>query len=200
MNAPTKRIVCFNGPPGSGKDTATNRLWAKRVGVGKLKLSQPIKNALTSMFMMGAVQARLLEATQENKNTPEPALLGKSWRSLQIDFSESYMKPLYGNDVFGKLALQRIKSDYGYYPIVAISDAGFADELMPLAAWCGVDNMLIVQLHRAGHTFANDSRGYVYLPNVKTLHIYNDHGLEAFYKLVDDVVGAWLDGVDNGES
>jgi hypothetical protein len=187
-----RRILFLNGPPGCGKDTLANHLWSVREDVSRLKFSQPIKDALRAAYQLTDGQLAWLEH-HDNKSTPTPLLHGLSWRQAQIDFSEKYMKPLYGQSIFGEIALKRT-FDMGR--LVLVSDSGFVPEAEVLAAHYGNDNCMVVHIKRPKHDFTGDSRSYINVPGVRTLQLHNDGKLNDMFDVAKQVIAAWLGEID----
>lgn len=159
-------IILFNGPPGCGKDTAAFSIFERRYDfLGTIKfdrMSMPNKKAFYGAF--GGV----LDPFGNNlhwepkKEEPSHLLDGKSYRQWQIDFSEKFMKPLYGKDIFGRLLVHRHQhraEDPNY--TVLVPDCGFQIELEKLRADLPFSRILLVKVYRDGCDFSKDSRGYL---------------------------------------
>lgn len=173
MPNPTK-IVFLNGPPHSGKDFIANRLMERidreyTTATHKLSLARGMREV--AMNFLG------LEDTDDSyalaKSTTQPLLarfkrmgIGESLqndnlREFMIAFSESFIKPRYGQDFWMRYLLHR-NPWLGKSPsIVFIPDLGFWDEYNFACEWFGEESVYTIQLHRPGTSFANDSRGYV---------------------------------------
>lgn len=160
-------IILFNGPPSSGKDTAAMHVFKNRYELpGSFafdRMSIPIKRAFAGVTQS---YARLdsfgnnhrWEGIKEN----EIEAFGVSYRQWQIDFSEKFMKPLYGNNIFAKLFVDRHshrahQNDY----TVLVPDCGFDIEAEHLRSAFPKAGILIVKIFRPGKTFAGDSRNYL---------------------------------------
>jgi len=169
-------LILLNGPPRCGKDTA-----AKIIAERSVMRTFPAKFA--SMLKSGAQAALGLNpdpaAFEAVKDDPQGYLNDHTWRQVWIKHSEEYMKPLYGDSIFGALLGAALRDMYarddfkGPVPgIVTVSDSGFrgeAEELLHTTTW-GDDealfqheNVILVRLHRTGCTFEGDSRGYISL-------------------------------------
>lgn len=172
------KLILLSGPPRSGKDTSA---WAIHDHINANqdawkfwceheKFSFPHKAAFA---MMLTVQFDLstfkVEYYEDHKDEIIPEL-GFSFRQWQIDFSEKFMKPLYGNDIFGKLLLLRLdgainfKAQAGIMDesCFVISDCGFqieVDTLLDAGAQEG--DILAIDLYRDGTDYSKDSRGRV---------------------------------------
>lgn len=197
------KIVVFNGPPGSGKDTAARALmeWQDDIwpagsaaaghtnGILFERFSMPFKKAFANMMNVGIDQYGNVEEYEAKKEEVIP-LLGVSYRQWQIDFSEKFMKPLYGQRVFGDLMVERLRRSNA--TVVLIPDCGFQPELDQLFESYGSKNILLVRLIRPGSTFTGDSRGWVTSNN--RFDIANDGPVERFRAKVVEKVGGWING------
>lgn len=162
---PPKAII-LNGPPRSGKDTLAEglrRLWPS---TSKEKFAQPI---VDYMFSNWGVLPDLVD-----KSLPPPGpFKGPPVRQIMIAYSEQFMKPLFGKDIFGKFAVRRIERTIVKAPLYIFSDGGFSEEIQCIVDYLGAENVGIVHLMRPGTSFDGDSRDWVTLPNVETFAIQN---------------------------
>ena len=130
----------------------------------------------------------------------QEVLNGMNLRQLMIHISEDWIKPAFGPDFIGKLAVKRINMlqsvQTGYMTqrsivslpgtTVLFSDGGFEDEIAALLDVVEPSELYIVRVHRAGHDFSNDSRQYLTAENApklakaKFLDVHND-GTEQGY-------------------
>lgn len=203
-----KKIFLFNGPPGSGKDTAA-ALMKEHVGnVFMYKMAFPLKEGCHKLLGLPGTLEDLEPAKEialrfglkenflaENETLRKSLHLHRdrdsgdfhtTLRQFYIHVSENMMKPLFGDTIFGKLAIEYIKNDKNKY--VAISDTGFASEVAPLLEYFGKDSFVLVRLHRDGSDFANDSRSYIHIDGVKSYDINNNGTLEALSNSVVDIL------------
>ena len=183
----TRKLILFNGPPRSGKDLACEYLYSEYPEAYWFRMSQPLKQAVLAIFGWGPSMESTLERI---KDTPTEALLGLSYRQWQIFLSEEVLKPKFGKDVFGNLAVRRIASSYAQ--LLLCSDAGFSDEIEPIAKLIKPENILLMQLHRHGCSFANDSRNYIDIPGATKVTLHNDGDPATYKHLVLTVVKEWL--------
>jgi hypothetical protein len=188
------KFILLNGPPRSGKDTAAKVLTdsiAMPSGdyhVYHEKFSAPLKTAFAGM-MEADIDDFVVDYYEDKKELPIDAL-GVSFRQWQIDFSETLMKPKYGNDVFGRLLWHRVNMcDMGALAVYVISDCGFQVEIDYLLTRANPSDVLLLRLQRDGCTFDGDSRGYVTAPSM--INVLNE-SLPAFRKEVREIVQGWL--------
>lgn len=211
MNTPPLDIYIFNGPPRCGKDTAAKFLaehtqcWGVSSTISKPeihRMSDPIKAAfraaITEQIAKPSAEAYDWEA---NKDIPHPLLNGLSYRQWQIRFSENFMKPNFGDDIFGKLFTERLTNrfcqPYEAFPAtVLVPDGGFQveiDYLFHHTNW----HIHIVQIYRTGCDFSNDSRGYITTPEdlpydverrVSLHKVTNNQGVGRFCGTIADLV------------
>lgn len=156
------KLILLNGPPRSGKDEAAKILKSYLVintRVYHEKFSAPIKRAFAS-----AANARIenfnVDYYEEHKEEVIP-WLGVSYRQWQIDFSEKFMKPLYGENIFGRMLLDRLEERKHDGAICIVSDCGFQIEFETLLAAFDPADILLIRLYREGCSFKGDSREYV---------------------------------------
>lgn len=165
-----KKIILFNGPPSSGKDTL-GKILQKGLGASATieKFAKPLKTAVAAALGLNQVQQEYYFETQEGKASE---VHGFNCRKALIDFSEEFSKPRFGDDIFGKLMVDRISnSDYEY---TIITDCGFETEVKTIVDSFGSDNVVLFKLRRKGCSFKEDSRTYLNLDGVKTIGFKND--------------------------
>lgn len=182
----TTKLILLNGPPRSGKDTGADYLANSRPAVA-FKFSGPIKAAIKAAFDLSDEQVTYLESI---KNEPDKLLFGRSYREVQISFSENWMKPLFGDQVFGHLAARKTAKQQAR--LFVCSDSGFASEAEPVLDTIGRQNTLLIRIYRPGKTFAGDSRSYICLDGVETIDIHNDGTLGEYYVKLDQAVNEFL--------
>ena len=171
-------IVLFNGPPRSGKDTAAKEmkdLYKRDAEI--IKFAAPLKY-LTRAFaeFMGDLHGNVLTDIPSVKETANKYLLDLSPREFQIMVSEEWMKPKFGDSVFGTIAARQIKLFPDWQSrIFLISDSGFRSESETLVETFGASNVLLVRLHRRGCDFTLDSRSYIELADLGVTEIDIDN-------------------------
>ncbi len=164
----TSMFVVFNGPPKSGKSTATPllmRLLRQTLNpemVMPESFAAPMKH-----FVSAAMSAKYHEM---NKDRAEAVLQGYSVREFLISMSQQYMKPRYGDDIFGRLLHHRVLRRDPAPRFVVIDDGGFDAEVECLP------RLVLVRLTRSGTSFVGDSRNF--LSREPDIHIANDGTIE----------------------
>lgn len=199
-------FILLNGPAGSGKDTAGEmlkyHLRNKEDIVFQLeKFAQPIKDAMRVMcpvvFKVDSFDD--YETSKEAKDRPREDFFGKSSRDLQIAFSEGYIKPLFGEDIFGKLMLRRINENGQYRDdikhIIAVTDSGFVPEAEVLVNHYGADRILLINIERPGYGFSGDSRDYIDLDKhgVTRVTLNNDADERVFEERLIKIVSDFIE-------
>lgn len=200
------RTILFNGPPRSGKDTAANTVekmlcrLPSNPFVLSDKFSAPNKQAFAGMMDLEISSDFIVPYYEDHKEEIIPSL-GISYRQWQIDFSEKFMKPLYGEQIFAKLLWDRntAKSENSVGALtpdyLVLSDCGFQIEVDYLISKLNHKDILIFRLHREGFDFSKDSRSYITAPRtVLQLDIYNTNLLSLKTDIID-VVRIWLNGL-----
>lgn len=150
------RYILINGAPRSGKDTiAKNFICRYPKNAIFERFSRPHKEAFAAMTKAD-IEEWFNVLPYENDKTAVIPWLGVSYRQWQIDFSEKFMKPLYGDDIFGRMLLERTRHFYDHVPVI-VPDCGFQVEVDTFAA----ADCLLIRVERKGTSFEGDSRSHV---------------------------------------
>lgn len=196
-------VLMLNGPPRSGKDSIANIMRDTLSNVFVYSLADPLKHAVHCTF---DVPDKSLKAYELVKDEVNEDFLGDTPRQAYIKFSESYMKPNYGKEVWAKIAIRKITQDLKNYnfenirPVILITDVGFREEVTTFARTYGANNCTLIQLTRDGKSFINDSRNYVEHPKVSLIDIHNQEGkLENTAARVKDIIQKISMGVSSNE-
>ena len=191
-------IILLNGPPGCGKDTAAEFI-KKRLNCREYKFSAPLKSALRELLSIENERWKQLLAygTKDEPLLPQ----GVSIRQALIKLSEEYLKPMLGQDIFGHIAVRRMKRMVSN-PHIVVSDIGFTQEVEPIVKEFTVKRVRVLQISRPNCTFKDDSREYIDVNHLKiapyTKKIDNRYDLELFEAQVVRVLKDWelIDGDD----
>lgn len=163
------KVIILNGPAGCGKDTLAMALVEMGFAKGTTRFKNPMFNIALAALGPDAYHD-FLDGYDDRarKEKPEDFLNGLSRRQFMIAISEQFVKPVFGDDYFGKYLSGNLPDGD---EVFVVSDGGFASEVTPIVA-AGHD-VRIVRLHRDGYTFIGDSRGYLYdVSGVKDYDIY----------------------------
>lgn len=187
------RIIFFNGPPSSGKDTACKYL--AKTYPDKVKheaFSKPLKQANKVLFGLDDAWFTEHDVDPVLKNKQEEELFGFSWRQVNIDLSEVFLKPHYSKGFFGKSMANRLSTDpTAQDAVVVISDSGFIEEVDELVKVFGEDCITYVRLERKGCDFSSDSRTYINIekyPAIRKHLIINNDTVSNFIAKVEHLV------------
>lgn len=152
-------IVCFNGPPYSGKDTMARMLadhmdsQSVVVPTRVVSLSMPLRRLAYQMVGQTYTPSNYAEFKETFFEQFQ-----RTGRQLMIDVSEKFLKLEYGSDVMAKLLLSELN---GFHGVALIADSGFQCEVQPLVDAVGAANLYVAQIERDGCSFKNDSREWV---------------------------------------
>ena len=184
MKLALPHFLFINGPPGSGKSTLASLLTESNPDTFRESFAEPIREMIYSVFFPSDIVTRpidLRSSPVKSANLLSLAKMGESFRSpspsvreVMIAFSETFMKPTFGEDIFGRLLFKRCEEHRAFYSHFIIDDCGFTSEASYVISRVGPDACHLIRLHRAGTSYSNDSRGYVSLPGVQTLDLNND--------------------------
>lgn len=170
------KYTFINGPAGSGKSSLATLLCKNDPSVWRESFAQPIRDVLYAVFypeegpISFTFDLRETEAKTRLIPYSDNALTN---REAMISFSEKWMKPVFGEDIFGRLCLARCRDQEMFYDRFVIDDSGFTPEAQYIISQVGAENCLLIRLHRPGCDFAGDSRSYIHLP-VNSITLIND--------------------------
>lgn len=167
-------VILLNGAPGCGKDTLANYLMANGTAQRKLSFKAPMFEI--AMAMLGRdVFYEYMEAYNDRarKEIPFTGTPGMTPREFMIYISEKCIKPVFGNDYFGKRLVESIGD-----ATCVVSDCGFAKEIHPILK--AGHQVTLIRLHRQGFTFDGDSRSHIYLTPWNHGKEYTEHDVFLF--------------------
>lgn len=199
------RAILLNGPPRSGKDSAATALFQNVSSLENWyffheKMSFPNKAAFAGMMHVSFDEEDFNVDYYEDHKEEIVFELDISFRQFQIDFSESFMKPKYGIDIFGRLLLGRIFRNCNKdneADVFVISDCGFQAEVNTLIKSGVFRDVLLIRCHRPGFDFSSDSRSYVSANgyNIAQLDATNDGSLSDWQGKIVEATTEWLNQV-----
>lgn len=181
------KIILFNGPPRSGKDTASN-FALEFLGIAgvQYRFAAPLKKAVHGLFNLSP-NIELFDAVKEQSLD---VFFGMTPREAYIWMSEEVAKPKFGKDFFTRVAINAIKNYKDQF--IIISDCGFKEEVIGLIAAFGAENIAIVHMERDGTSFEKDSRSYISDAGCKEFKIVNNGQLYNLRMDVEKVIEEFI--------
>lgn len=185
-----KKIVIFNAPGGAGKDSICkymnkNLTYFTHLEI-KAKLFELVK-------CISGISDQKWESiyTEELKEIPTPLLGGLSPRQFMIKVSEEVIKPNFGSDYFAQTAIKALKGGLNGF-----SDGGFYCELDEMIKVVGIENLLVVRIHRPGCNFDNDSRihfdeKHPVCTGIQFIDYHNTRSEKYFHYDLSEIVKLW---------
>jgi len=187
-----RTLVLVNGPPGCGKDTFAAMVAAKLPRTRVDKFATYLKELTHRVFEL-SVPSNAFEGI---KDTPNARFWGVTPRQAYIALSEKFIKPLLGEDFFGRYVSQKFRMDRGSETFV-ISDSGFPEEAAALIEDFGLEHSVLVRMYRKGCSFKNDSRFYWPAPaGLRVMEVKNDGSLADLTKTVSEFLEEWRKPVE----
>jgi len=172
-----KKVVIFNCPKRTGKDAVKDYILPLTFKEGFRTASFKEKLIEIALTVSNVTTDEWEARYEDFKDTPWQRLGGLSQREYLIHISENFVKPLHGEDYFGKALVDKIKSTQG--KVFLIPDGGFDLEIKPLIDAFGEDNVLILQWTRHNADWEGDSRNWITSYPFITRHLSaNDGKLE----------------------
>jgi hypothetical protein len=171
------KVLLLNGPPRSGKDFGGGALVRDFDGTACVaKFAHVLKERTHAAYgVMHHGRPAPHDWFETQKDSPVGEFLGRTPREAYIAFSEQFMKPLHGDNIFGRLLLADLRQGEPH-DLIVVTDSGFRSEAEVLVRFYGEHNVTHVRLHRPGRTFTGDSRTYIDLSDlgVTPIDIHND--------------------------
>lgn len=151
------RVILLNGPKGVGKDYVASRyidvdpLLSERI----LPIMWPMK---VEALRDAGVHPALVHELENRKDEPAPELGSKTPRNLYIEYGQRKRKE-YGRNYIANLWMRKA-SDMRYNTIV-VPDVRFQPEVAAAVRLVGSRNVMLVHVHRDGHTWEGDIGSYL---------------------------------------
>ena len=205
------KVLLLNGPPGSGKDILASFInvqynsptspFEREYIIVKEKFAKPLKEANAVLYGFSVEDLYnpdsdlyKWENDLKEKETPREELGGKSWRQVNIDLSELYIKKVAGKDFFGHSFVRRTLG-WPEDTIFVVSDSGFTAEAEPIVKKFGPDNVLVIKIIADGKDFSNDSREYIDTDalGIRCVELYNNYDMAFFqegYRIFEEFIGS----------
>ena len=150
------KIVLLNGPPGCGKDVLADCLELLDEDVNRCSFKDPLYDLVAAQYGVPLGWFTKLATNRHRKESKSSHLDDRSPRGAMIHMSEGVIKPVFGRDIFGKLAVKSLVPGCTN----VFSDSGFIEEVKPLFEAIPWAEVLLVRIHKRG-TFEGDSRNYL---------------------------------------
>jgi hypothetical protein len=193
-----QKVVIFNGPPRSGKDTICDHLYKQfPQHIIRTRFAESLKLGCHALL---GLQNTTAEEFNDVKDEPQELLGGRTWRQVYIHIAERGLKDFFDKELFGRVMLNSLRhklaekafiqhGSYGSDPdrqVVVISDCGFVEEIQPLIRYFTPDRLVLIRIHRRGFDYGLDSRGYIVDPKIEhQFDVVNPEGqVERFFHSV----------------
>jgi hypothetical protein len=192
------KVIVFNGAPKSGKDTFADAIeWDKDLMdseyfVERYEMKSMLIKLTLIFYQIDHKEWSTRYDYRSLKEEPWDKLGGLSQREALIDMSENKIKPAFGKDFLGKTAAEQFEMDEN--DIYVFSDGGFMEELEPIIKKVGMENVLVIRLHRDGYTFEGDSRGFIedkWFPFIEMVDVESKE-IDETYGRIKKIVEKWL--------
>lgn len=157
-------ILYLNGPPRSGKDTLAKILKVKYEGTIIYPFARELKERVNRAYELDLPWDHF----EDRKDEPALEFLGQTPRKVWIQYSEHFMKPLHGRNIFGRLWIEAVEclTDFDDpEELIIIPDSGFPEEVDYVARTIHErysHAQHLVRMAREGCSFKGDSRSYLH--------------------------------------
>lgn len=195
MGLQGKFAVLLNGPPRSGKDTASEALRdVLGNGCELLKFTRPVKDLTHARHGLDVAHDHF----ESLKDTPLDAFQGKTPREAYIETGE-HERLQNGDDAVAKLFVKSVVASAS--DVVLNDDVGGDMEAEAVAEALGFDRVLVIRVHRKGRDFSNDCRDWVRSGKLRIHDVQNEEGRRReFQSEVSALVRSFLIENDPGFS
>lgn len=163
-------IIMFNAPPRAGKDTAADVICETFNNVARVNFKDSLYARSSKMLNLDLDFWTTVCQNGDLKDKPmgDFVILGDAMkkatpRELLIKVAESFIKPNFGNNVFAEDAAKDIRNQLMTTKnnIFVMPDCGFDYESDTIRKRFQGSNVKVIQIHRTGFNFDNDSRDWV---------------------------------------
>lgn len=166
------KILLLNAAPMSGKDFLVDELQELfHLRVEPQEFKEPLYRLVQLIY---SIKCERFWEVYNDRSLKEQKLFvnnTKSIRDLMIEVSEDLIKPFYGRDYFGKVAVENIEDG----KLNVFSDCfGDEDEIQPLIDTYGKDNIICIRIKSKHSDFIGDSRRYLETDKIKCFDVWND--------------------------
>lgn len=189
MTSQKKIAILLNGPKRTGKDTAANALveiFGDRCGV--FKFTRPVKDETHARYGIDVP----FDHYEELKDTPLPEFGGLTPREAYIKVGDE-MRAAHGPDIVTELFCENlVKSD----TLVVINpDCGGDHEAEGIARVIGADRVVVLRIHKEGHDYRDDCRGWVETDKLVKIDVVNvADEQEAYEEKIRQIGRAFFEG------
>lgn len=123
------KVVIFNGPPNSGKDYIGHAFYERcEMNADVFMYKERLYQIAAAIYGYDLNDLITYCGIRIFKDIPTDHFLGLSSRQALIKVSEESIKPAFGDDYFGKVALEKILD--ANIELAIITDAGFVEEVV----------------------------------------------------------------------
>lgn len=187
------KVILFNGPPRSGKDTAADILYNYFAKIQELypkryAFARPLKETTHALYGIKCEW----DAFEYTKDREQEKFFGLSPRQAYIKVSEEMVKPVLGKEHWGNVFLNYVDSLPNVKEnIIIVSDCGFIEEIQPIKKKIGSHNMFLINVVREGTNFKNDSRSYIDDPSIPGYILDNNEGISELsdkMKMISEII------------
>jgi hypothetical protein len=204
-----RKVIIFNGPPGSGKDTGALIVYnylmihAEYLRPRHITFMEPVKRAAHSLYNIHEWPPNYFDQPyfperHKQKDVPHGEFFGLTPREAYTHVADC-AKGKHGDEFLGFVMRRRMRQSSGCMVFI-ISDCGFIEELAPVVRLVGESNVLFIELVAAGKNYDNDVREDLRVdvaarfPKVKIQRIMNDFDDKELFRIYcHGAVKAFLD-------
>jgi hypothetical protein len=186
MENTNRLAIVLNGPPRAGKDTAIEVLAEVFSDADVYQFFRPIKELLHQELGLAVPY----DFYEDAKDVPLPEFGGMTPRRAYIDKGDR-MQAEHGHSILTDTYFAAIASSNA--PIL-VTTCGMDSEALEIAGIFGLENTLVLRIHRDGCDFSQDSRSWVHSDHLTIRDVRNVHGRQREYQSeVAAVCRAWVE-------